>query len=517
MQRHVDTRSGQVQGAGETGQTGSEDDNIGHRRNLPVDNSGGLSANFPTLPGMTERVTGEPVLSGYDDLTLLGFGSAGEVWRATHRRTGDLVAVRRLVGVDRDVLAAVRAASTVVRGLASEHLVRVRTTVRSNGEDLLVLDHAAGGPVPTDRVLLPGEVVTVVAPVAEALGQAHAAGLVHGRLEVGSLLLDDQGRPLLEGLGLAVLHDPADGHDPTGALGPSADVWAVGALAHRLLTGQAPGDTPLADLVPTAPVPLLAAITSALRFDPTTRPTADALSQALLAACPAIPLSARQVPRPGARPVPRPGARPGPARIRSVHPRRRPTLPTGSPSWLPLRLPSRAHLLSGAAAVAALLAVVAGGVLWGRHASDGPGGVPLATPAVRAAAVAAPAVQPVAAWTDVLTALDARRAEAFRTGRVALLDEVYDEGSAAGRADRAALAALVERGATVDDLRHAIDVVTPLRTSDDRVELEVEESLPAYVVHERDGQVRHAAGAVARHTIVLTRRARGWLVAQVSR
>ncbi len=414
------------------------------------------------------------VLLGYDDLVLLGFGRLGEVWRARHRSTGDWVVVRRLAEVDGEVLVRVRAAAAVVRALDTEHLVRLRETQRSEGEDLLVLDHAAGGALPTDRLLTPGQVVTVVAPLAAALAQAHAHGLVHGRLEMTSVLLTADGRPLLDGLGLGAL---LDGHDPTHVSGPAADVRALGAVALRLLTGQAPG-RPVADLAPTAPVPMVAAVAAALDDDPAARPTAGAFAEALLASCAAVPLA---VPAPSPGPQHRATVRR--ARVRMV--------------------------LRSAALLAVVAAVVLLGVVWGHSTAGGPGGVPLA-------AVTSPAPAATASgWSGVLAGLDTSRARAFASGDVALLDAVYVAGSPVALADRAVLRALTERGATVTGLRHEVEVVTPRRATTDRVDLEVVASLASHVLIERAGPLRIAATAPVSRVVVLARTTTGWRIAEV--
>ncbi|MCW2499091.1 MAG: Serine/threonine protein kinase, partial [Frankiales bacterium] len=187
-----------------------------------MDRGDGSGAVRPSVAGMTAWE-----VPGYDVLELLGFGTTGEVWRARERASGTVVALRRLAGGDRAAVAAVRREATVVRSLPSPHLVRLRTTVRAGGDDVLVLDHAAGGSLAALLArrgrLDPGEVVTVLAPVADALGQAHQHGLVHGRLGVSSVLLTAQGMPLLDGLGAASLTD-------AGAADPAADVAALGAL-----------------------------------------------------------------------------------------------------------------------------------------------------------------------------------------------------------------------------------------------------------------------------------------------
>ena len=401
-------------------------------------------------------------VSGYDEPVLLGFGSLGEVWQAQRRATGETVVLRRLVGATREALSAAREQCAAVRALSSVHAVRVRTTTRSGPDDVLVLDHAAGGSlmsVLADRLVLsPGEVVTVLGPLAQVLAQAHAVGVVHGRLDLASVLVDAQGRPLLDGLGLRPLHDPSDGHDPTGALGAAADVWAVGALGVRLLTGHTPGTTPLAELAPTAPVPLVRALEAALAFDPGQRPSAADLADAVLAACPALPLI-------GTKPASAP-----------ISPRRP----------LHWRAPATA-----AVAVLALVSVVLGGWAWGRQ------GVASARPA-------APS------WTAVLGRLDDARAAAFARDDASLLEQVWTADSPSLRADEATLQGLHRAGQVAEGLRHRVTSVRVVTVSGDRVALDVRELLSSYVVRGPAGMTRQAEGPQRQDRVVLVRGSAGW-------
>ncbi len=406
-------------------------------------------------------------VSGYDEPVLLGFGSLGEVWQARRRATGETVVLRRLVGATKDALSTAREQCASVRALTSVHAIRVRTTTRSGPDDVLVLDHAAGGSLATllaDRsVLTPGEVVTVLGPLAQVLAQAHAVGVVHGRVDVASVLLDEQGRPLLDGLGLRPLHDPADGHDPTGALGAAADLWALGALGVRLLTGEAPGGAPLAEVAPTAPVPLVRALEAALAFDPGQRPTAAELADALLASCPAQALT-------GTRPVPTPAPR--------------------GRAW-GWRVP-----VAAAAVLLTLIGVVLAGWAWGRQ------GVSSARPAGPA-------------WEAVLGRLDDARAAAFAEADASLLTQVWSPGSPALRADIATLQSLQRAGQVAEGLRHEVTSVKVVTVSGDRVELDVRELLSSYVLRGRAGASRQAAGQPVLRRVVLVRDPAGWRLQQV--
>lgn len=432
-----------------------------------MDNSRGQRAEVPTVRRMRPFE-----LPGHEVLELLGYGATGEVWRA--RRGAELVVLRRLAEADREALAEVRRQATVVRSLTSRHLVRLKTLTRAQGDEVLVLDHAACGSLEAllaaRGTLTPGEVVTVLAPLAEALGAAHDHGLRHRRLRASRVLFSAEGMPLLDGLGLDPLHDPADSLDPTGVLGPAADVWALGALGHRMLTGADPGPAP--EWPATAPLPLVAALGTALDPDPLARPGAADLAAALLASCPAAPV----------------GGLPEPV-----------VLPAPASRQLPRRVPK--PVLGAVAAVAALLAVVALGWTWGARSAP-------ATASVTAVPTD---------WSAVVRQLDRERSAAFATGDAARLRQLYPGGSALLRDDLAALADLRRRGARARGLLHVVLDVRPVAVGQGRAELQVRESLSAYTLVDAGGRVleRHTAGPAVDLVMTLAGAARTWRIVLV--
>lgn len=517
-----------------------------------MDNLVGWSATAPTVPGMTQWQ-----VPGYDDLQLLGFGTAGEVWAARERSSGDRVALRRILGGNVEGVAQVRAAATVLRSLPSPHLVRVRTTLRAGQDDVVVLDLADGGPltalVGRRGSLSPGEVVTAVAPLAEALGQAHAHRLRHGRLGLSSVLLAADGMPLLDGLATAALHDAADGLDPTGVLGDSADVWALGELCRQLLTGM-----PDADLPPTTPLGLREAVEAALSPDMRSRPTAADLAAALLAACPALPLgtgrswgeaappagstgsagSAGSAASAQARSSVSSAARgrrsstrtAAPARSRLMKRVRRPReLPRGL-ARMALRRPWRSgQLLAAMASGVVLLLVVVAGWVWGGSSGERPG--QLAARALPAgpsaeAALTAPldsSAQPVVAPPDpsaeqAVAALDAARAEAFAAADPAGLQQVYAPGSAQAAQDAAAVADLARLQRRAVDVSHDVRSVRVVQRAADRLDLDVVEALRSYRLVDLAGKVLSEvpAGPDLQVHMLLRRVGQDWRVERVS-
>ncbi len=91
----------------------------------------------------------------------------------------------------------------------------------------------------TDGPFAPADAVALVAQAAEALETVHAAGLVHGRVTPGNLLLADDGRLRTTGTALAaVTHGESP---PEGPEGVEADTRALAEVLYALLTGTWPG------------------------------------------------------------------------------------------------------------------------------------------------------------------------------------------------------------------------------------------------------------------------------------
>jgi serine/threonine protein kinase len=118
--------------------------------------------------------------------------------------------------------------------------------------------------------LEPMEAIDHVRAVAAALVKAHRAGVVHGAISAGEILLADDGRTLLLHLGLAPF---AGGVDPPGASATEAvDVFALAGVLHRCLVGAEAAPHPTAEsLPPHLPEGLRRLLARALHADPARR------------------------------------------------------------------------------------------------------------------------------------------------------------------------------------------------------------------------------------------------------
>jgi len=191
-------------------------------------------------------------LKGFILIELVGFGATGEVWRARPDGGGPEVALKWLTdeAVDTDLLSAAE-----LHEFEHPHVARLLDLRRDGPKVVLVHEFVAGvslATLLTERDHLSGaEVVTLLTPVADALGAAHDAGLLHGNLSPTAVLVTPDGRPMLTDLGVWQGMGPtASGTarleylDPAVARGgpitSASDVFGLAAIGYHALTGRPP-------------------------------------------------------------------------------------------------------------------------------------------------------------------------------------------------------------------------------------------------------------------------------------
>lgn len=250
-----------------------------------------------------------PQVPGYALTQVLGAGATATVWRARRLADGLSVAVKVVAPHEGRVAEALQEAGLLarVRHQHVVHLYDVLPLPAAEGEPpavALVTQLAAGGSlaqVLARRGLLsPGELVTVLAPVAGALGDLHQLGVVHGDLSTGNIVFREDGMPLLADLGTARivgeqrLRDVGTGAGD-GMVAPEvvegfaatqeSDVYQLGALARLAVTGEAPGPgfdrQPLAQLDTQLPELLVDLVDRCMAGAPEDRPDAEELAAAL--------------------------------------------------------------------------------------------------------------------------------------------------------------------------------------------------------------------------------------------
>ena len=487
-------------------------------------------------------VADPPTLAGYSLGDLIGRGSTATVWAASDRAGRDLAIKVVPVGVgDSEGALALELSALAVTGTGLEHLVTVHEVIGIADPEpalAIVMDRVRHGTVhdlvTTRGHLHPGEVVTLLAPVAVTAARLHSAAVVHGDLSAANVGLDSRGRPVILDLGVsAVIGMPRE--EVYGTPGfvapevvagqpvtPSADVYAMGALGWYALTGAPPplpADRPeLTDLVPEVPAEMAAALEQALHPDPSARCSAGELATAVYESATAVPITpsvgttSETMLTHRVRELARSAGDAGSARSRRD---RREELRSRTRA---------AHLRIIATLILALVLGGAGAAVAasGRGADRAP--APAANPSPTTATVAdqtpppAPAT-PAPSAEQILADLVAARASAWESGDPQALTDVFADGSAALEQDVALLDAARDGGHRYVGLRFAVEGTRLLEESTDRMRIAATVTTGAYAV-----RTESAAGTSVEERgtrsdpveFVLTREAPGpWRIAEI--
>ncbi len=271
----------------------------------------------------------EPALgASYRLLEIIGQGATGQVWRATDRRTEEVVAAKLLRQehvADRDLVARFVHERSVLTGLRHPNLVAVRDLVVEGDRLAIVMDHVDGGSVRDllrERgAIVPAVAVGLVAQVLDGLAVAHASRLVHRDIKPDNVLLTrdwerrGEGGVKLTDFGIARIVGEGE-KTTTGLLGTPeymspemlttgaadlpGDIYGVGILLYELLGGRTPFAGPGTDYTvahrhvtsrpPELPVPnsLWEMLQKLLDKDPRERPVAQEAADALRALLPGL-------------------------------------------------------------------------------------------------------------------------------------------------------------------------------------------------------------------------------------
>src|SRR5215468_5256289 len=268
--------------------------------------------------------SGRVVAGRYELLDPVGHGAMGTVWRARDLRLDREVAVKevRLPGLmtahERSVLRerSLREARVAAR-LTHPGVVTVHDVIEVEGSPWIIMELVPSrslaqvlgddGPMPPARAAAMG--MTLL----EALGSAHAAGVVHRDVKPGNILVTPEGRAVLTDFGIATLHgDPrlTQAGMVMGTPGfcaperirgepasPASDLWSLGATLYAAVEGRGPFEgqgsamAVLANIVHGEPPPAARAgplgpvILALMKRDPAARPDAISARRLLTAAC----------------------------------------------------------------------------------------------------------------------------------------------------------------------------------------------------------------------------------------
>ncbi len=237
------------------------------------DHPGGLSA-----PDEAEPIGGAagvhailpfPEVPGYRIVDLLGEGGMGQVWRAVQESTQREVALKLIQGIRfRSGQARARFEREVELSARLEHpnIARVYDSGIAQGYAYYAMELIRGKPL--DALVAEGnlsesEHVALMLQVCRAVQHAHQRGIIHRDLKPSNVLVTDDRRPILVDFGLAksltsdreaklvtqqvILGTPAymspeQAAGQTSEIDTRSDVYSLGVMLYRILTGHFPHD-----------------------------------------------------------------------------------------------------------------------------------------------------------------------------------------------------------------------------------------------------------------------------------
>lgn len=217
---------------------------------------------------------GEPEVPGFEIISRLGSGASGEVWLAEERETERTVALKILhrqgaAGTSEELL---QREFRILAKLIHPNLVLLfRAVATADGRQGLAMEWIDGWPLDEWLDLHPGldldRKLELFRGITRGVAFLHEHGVIHRDLKPANVIVDAQGLPKIVDFGLARLHRddasapgmdggsvgvsgtlhfmaPEQAADGPGSRAMPVDVYALGLMLYRMLTGKwlRPGD-----------------------------------------------------------------------------------------------------------------------------------------------------------------------------------------------------------------------------------------------------------------------------------
>jgi eukaryotic-like serine/threonine-protein kinase len=225
-----------------------------------------------------------PSPPGYELIKVLGHGGMGVVYLARQESLNRKVAIKCLLGgphASPPMMARFQNEAELIAQLHHQQIVQIHEVGKVQGSLFYVMEYCAGGSLHDQlqgQPMADQEVAQLVLQLARAMAAAHRNQIIHRDLKPQNILLTVQGEPKISDFGLA-RHLSRDRMTETGKaigtpwymapeqargesdqIGPSVDIYALGAILYECLTGRPPflGATPeetLRQVVESDPVP----------------------------------------------------------------------------------------------------------------------------------------------------------------------------------------------------------------------------------------------------------------------
>ena len=223
--------------------------------------------NGPTfIPPTVEEL--EAMLPHYDIHFLIASGGMGAVYKGCQKDLDRLVAIKILppdAGNDAESLARFRSEARAMAKLNHPNIISIYDFGAVQGQCYFVMEYVEGRNVHeliTEGAVTPDLAQNILGQVCDALGFAHAKGIVHGDIKPSNVVVDGDGTVKLLDFGLARLmeHDQTDTEVEWVPMGtpeyaapelyergsvadPRTDIYALGVVFYEMLMRTVPQGT----------------------------------------------------------------------------------------------------------------------------------------------------------------------------------------------------------------------------------------------------------------------------------
>jgi serine/threonine protein phosphatase PrpC/serine/threonine protein kinase len=187
----------------------------------------------------------------------------GEVYRAAHIGSGEIVAIKLLLGAQGvELLQRFRNEARIHAALRHPHIAAMREFIESNETPAIAMEYIDGDALDS-RIRQRGalgtrEALALFAPIADAVGYMHQRGVLHRDIKSSNVKIARDGTPKLLDFGIAksaqspkltaagavigTWHYLSPEQLRSGVAESRSDLWALGVLLYEMVTGRLPFD-----------------------------------------------------------------------------------------------------------------------------------------------------------------------------------------------------------------------------------------------------------------------------------
>lgn len=248
-----------------------------YRKELPLQlpqAAAGMSAVSATSRADEENKSAGRQYGSYRLLHEVARGGMGIVFKAYDTKLQRVVALKMILDrnlASQEAVHRFQAEAETAAGLNHPGIVPVYDVGSEAGQHYYVMGFVEGDALSDElrrRSFSPSESARLILELASAVAYAHEHGIVHRDLKPGNILFSSEGKPQITDFGLAKRTDqnrdisvdgqvlgtpgymaPEQAAGDIERSGPSADIYALGAILYHLLAGHPPFRTALDSLV----------------------------------------------------------------------------------------------------------------------------------------------------------------------------------------------------------------------------------------------------------------------------